>query len=172
MIPAGAPRAFPAWSVALAAIFAATVPAAAQSGPLPVTLIDPSSGDDVILEAGPRALHVVFFATWCPPCLEEMRPLADLQARWEERGYRLVLIAVRTRHTRERLAQFKVRSEPPGRLLFDSVGGASRAFQASDLPTHVLIDASGAEVTRSPSLDAAFVERLERLIREGELERE
>ena len=37
----------------------------------------------VVLEAGPPALHVVFFATWCPVCVDELDRLARL---YRDRG--------------------------------------------------------------------------------------
>ena len=39
---------------------------------LPVELIDPRLDRAVELQAGDAALHVVFFATWCPPCVDEL----------------------------------------------------------------------------------------------------
>ena len=87
--------------------------AAAQ---LPLTFERPSDGRPVELTAGAPALHVVFFATWCPECVDELDRLADLEARWNGRGYRLVLVAVPTRHTAERLRKFAQDRMPPGEL--------------------------------------------------------
>jgi len=36
----------------------------------PLVLVDPRSGAAVRLEPGAPALHLVFFATWCPQCLD------------------------------------------------------------------------------------------------------
>ena len=91
---------------------------------------------------------------------EELDKLAELQARWEERGYRLVLVAVRARHTEDRLARFAAERQPPGELLYDSTGTVAQTLQADGLPTHVLFDAEGALVHRSQALDEGFLDAL------------
>ncbi|WP_303786682.1 TlpA disulfide reductase family protein [Azovibrio restrictus] len=41
-----------------------------------------------------RTLVVNFWATWCPPCKEEMPAFSRLQRQWQERGVQFVGIAV------------------------------------------------------------------------------
>jgi thiol-disulfide isomerase/thioredoxin len=116
-------------------------------------LEDPRTGQTVVIEPGAPTLHVVFFATWCSTCVDELPSLADLEARWKGQGYELVLIAVRTRHDLERLNAFADEERPPGRLLFDPDGQAEASWRASRLPTHVVFDAEGREVARSSRLN-------------------
>ena len=97
----------------------------------PIRLQDPSTGQDVELVTGGKALHIVFFATWCQPCRQELAQLRDLDARWKERGYRLVIVAVRNRQSAERLQRFIEEHRPPGQLLFDFSGWAERSFAFS-----------------------------------------
>jgi thiol-disulfide isomerase/thioredoxin len=125
--------------------------AAGAAGP---TLEDPRTGQAVVLAPDAQVTHLVFFATWCPPCLEELRKLAELEARWGDEGYRLVIVAVQVRHTRERLAGFIAERQPPGRVLFDAKGEAERFWKASQVPTHLLLDARGATVVRRGALDS------------------
>jgi thiol-disulfide isomerase/thioredoxin len=146
-------RAALSWVALIVLGGAAAAPAAAEAPP---NLEDPRTGEQVVLEAGAPALHVVFFATWCPPCVEELTRLGALEARWSDRGYRLVLVGIRTRQTAERLAEFADAEEPPGRLLFDAAGEAERAWQAERLPTHLVLDPSGREVARSSELDESI----------------
>jgi thiol-disulfide isomerase/thioredoxin len=133
---------------------AAGAPAGFASGS--AKLVDPRTGREVVLEPGASALHLVFFATWCPPCVEELARLGEVEARWSERGYRLVLVGVRTRQTSERLAGFVEQEQPPGQLLFDAEGDAERAWQVKRLPTHVVLDSSGREVARASELDESI----------------
>lgn len=137
------------------------------AAPLPVTLADPRNGRPVELRAGAKALHIVFFATWCPPCVSELDRLAAFEARARSKGYRLVLVAVQTRHTRERLADFIDKRRPPGELLHDAEGIAGRAFGAEQLPLHVVLDSGGAVVQRSGALDGAVEQAIERLLGGG-----
>lgn len=108
------------------------------------TAIDVATGAQARIEA-PRQglLHVVAFATWCPPCVDELPALADLEARFAPRGYELVLVAVPSRQSLERLRRFREVEKLPGRLLFDSEGTVEAALGVERIPTHLWIDASG-----------------------------
>lgn len=140
----------------------------AAPGPLPATLSDPATGAEVELRAGAPVLHVAFFATWCPACVAELERLADLQLRWEESGYRLVIVAVATRQEPRRLARFAAEREPPGRFLHDPGGRVQKAFGAGSLPAHFLLDASGAVLASADALDDPFLSTLEQYLRKRE----
>ena len=129
-------------------------------------LLDPETGKPVELPVGAQALHLVFFATWCPTCIGELTDLSELDARWSRKGYRLVIVAVRTRHDAARLAEFIADERPPGRMLFDSEGVAEQRWGAKRLPTHVVLDANGKEVARSSALGPEIEAALERLLDE------
>jgi peroxiredoxin len=117
-----------------------------------VSLQSPITGQTTQLEIGAPVLHIVFFALWCPPCLDELEALTQLQARWAERGYQLVLVAVQTRHTAERLTKFAEENELPGELLFDIDGAAEQRFAVAGLPTHLLLDGSGEIILRADAV--------------------
>jgi thiol-disulfide isomerase/thioredoxin len=129
--------------------------AAATAAETEWRLVDPRLGRPAVLEPSPLS-HVVFFATWCPACVAELDRLAEMEARFGGRGYRLSLVAVAARHTPERLVQFANERRPPGRLLFDPTGAAQEKLRVEHLPLHVLLDASGRELARSGALDEAF----------------
>lgn len=41
-----------------------------------------------------RAMLVTFFATWCPPCIQEIPALKAVQARYAGQGFSVVALAV------------------------------------------------------------------------------
>ena len=41
-----------------------------------------------------KVLYIIFFATWCPPCVEEVPVLIDLQKRLAESGFTVIGFAV------------------------------------------------------------------------------
>jgi peroxiredoxin len=124
-------------------------------------LENPRTGEDVRVEPGAPVLHLVFFAIWCPPYQDELRALRDLNARWDERGYRLILVGVQNRQTAERLARFMSDNEVPGELLYDADGSVQAKLGAGQLPTHVLFDASGRELLRAGGLEEGVAETVE-----------
>jgi thiol-disulfide isomerase/thioredoxin len=138
--------------------------ARARAAELPLVLQDPASGASVEVAPGAHALHVVFLATWCQPCLDEIPRLADLEARWGTQGYQLVLVAIPTRQTRERVARFHDEKKPPGRLLFDADGSAGRKLGADVLPAHFVFDREGKLVLKGRSLSDAVVGAVEGLL--------
>ena len=58
-------------------------------------LTDVVSGDDVSSKqfAG-KALLVTFFATWCPPCMQEVPDLIDLQQKYSSKGFSVLALSV------------------------------------------------------------------------------
>ena len=144
----------------------ASAPAAAavDSALLPQSLIDPRSGEVVELRPGAPVLHVVFFATWCPPCRDELPRLTELSTRWADGGYRLVLVAVSSRQTEERLRDFIRTSGIEGEILLDTESKAQQAFGAEQLPTHVLFDARGGMVARAAELSEKIESTIERIM--------
>lgn len=133
---------------------------------LPLSLIDPRTGDVVELQSGAALLHLVFFATWCPPCRDELPRLTELDTRWGNGGYRLVLVAVAARQSTERLREFVDSANIGGEVLFDSSGQAQKTFGATQLPTHVVIDEHGTALVRAPSLSAEIESVIESVMME------
>jgi peroxiredoxin len=151
---------------ALAADAPASLPAGAA-----LRADDPATRESVALDPSQGPMHVVFLATWCKPCLAEIPRLVDLEDRWKPDGLRMILVAVATRQTPERLREFAAQQPLPGRLLFDADGSVAAAFGASTIPTHALVDRRGRIVARSSALDSVFAQAAERLVRqEGRLQ--
>lgn len=141
---------------------ALTTPAlAAPEGADAIRLLDPRTGTTAVLGRGAPVMHVAFFATWCQTCLDELERLSELEDRWRGEGYRLVLVAVPSRQNAERLAAFAEERTLPGRLAFDEAGTLTALLSADRLPTHVLLDSTGAEIARAETADqiAAALER-------------
>ena len=147
--------------VALAADPKASIPLAPS-----LTAIDPVTGDAVALDPSQGPMHVVFIATWCRPCMEQMPKLVDLEDRWKPDGYRLFRVAVETRQTPDRLRELLAQGPLPGRLLFDANGAVASAFGAATIPAQALVDRSGRIVARAGALDAEFKQAVERLVRQ------
>jgi thiol-disulfide isomerase/thioredoxin len=161
-----AARAIAASTLALALL----VPAVAASDSettqfrFPIELLDPETDRNVLLEPGAPVLHVVFFATWCRPCMDEISRLTELDARWGDGGYRLVLVAVRTRQSAMRLRRLVAGGEVPGEVLFDSAGEAESVLGAELLPAHLLFDSRGNIVLRAQALGDDLESEIRRLV--------
>ena len=41
-----------------------------------------------------KAMLITFFATWCPPCLQEIPTLKELHAKFHQQGFAVVALSV------------------------------------------------------------------------------
>lgn len=115
--------------------------------------VDVATGEPARLAPPERGvLHVAIFATWCPPCVDEVDRLAEWEARYGAEGYRVVVLAVPERQTLDRLRRFRSERHPPGRFLWDSTGAVVRALDARAVPAHILLGPGGVELWRGVAL--------------------
>jgi len=155
---------------ALAALLAsAPVRSASKAGGAPdgvaatidldaASAVDPGTGDRIPVLTGGTIYHVVFFATWCPPCVDEIPLLADLHERWEEDGYALVLVAISNRQDRERVSEFAFQARVPGRVVFDEKDVLRNLLDVERIPTHLLIDRRGRVLLRTAGFEGRIAE--------------
>lgn len=82
---------------------------------------------------------LVFWATWCGACVEEMAGLEQLAARADGR-YEVLAVS---REPRAKLARWAKKRARPVPIAIDARGEAFAAYRVESLPTHVIIDAEG-----------------------------
>lgn len=59
------------------------------------TLEDVRDGEDINSRAFEgKALFVTFFATWCPPCIQEVPNLIDLHEKYSNEGFSVIGLSV------------------------------------------------------------------------------
>lgn len=87
-------------------------------------------------ELAPATL-VHFWATWCPPCRQEIPSLLAFAGEVGDRRLKLVLVAVADE--RDRAVAFVGNPRYP--VLFDPVWDVARRFRTTQLPeTHLILD--------------------------------
>jgi len=87
---------------------------------------------------------ISFWATWCKPCIKELRNLNDLLEDWEEE-YNVELVAVSVDDSRN-TARVKPFASGQGwnfDILLDPNADLQRAMNVTNPPATFLIDASG-----------------------------
>jgi thiol-disulfide isomerase/thioredoxin len=82
-----------------------------------------------------------FWATWCPPCVEEIPSLGRLNARLAGKGFRVVSIDVGEEAAQVREFLQKVPAEFP--VLLDPEGSVTGPWNIRAFPTSFLIDREG-----------------------------
>ncbi len=108
------------------------------------TLPDASGAPLPLARFAGRPLVVNFWATWCPPCIEEMPELSDLHRELAPRGLQMIGIGI---DTHAKIAEFAAKSPVSYPLVVAGMGGTEigRRFgnQAGMLPFTVLIGRDG-----------------------------
>lgn len=122
-----------------------------SSRAFPQAIFQDDQGEDLSLETfRGQVILVNLWASWCPPCKEEMPTLARLQTLQGGEDFQVVTIAVEDVETdalQDALAQLGASNLPgykdPSRRIVGALG-------AIGLPTSVLLDRRGLEIGRLP----------------------
>jgi peroxiredoxin len=88
-----------------------------------------------------KVVLVNFWATWCPPCVQEMPLLETLYQSLRQRPF--VVWAVAMKENRDRVAPFMDKYQLGFPALLDTDGAVSARYGVRGLPATYLIDCTG-----------------------------
>ncbi len=115
---------------------------------------------------GKRVVHVVFWATWCIPCMEEVPTLRATYEKYRERGLQVLGIAVDMSQSQEdvRAAARNLKINYP--ILWDDGGALLDRYAVSYIPQNFLIGKDGVIRYAGTSLPPDYDTMLEALLKE------
>ncbi len=87
-----------------------------------------------------------FWASWCPPCREEMPSMQKLFTSWDKNKY--VMLAVNLKEDESAVKAFARQNNYTFPILLDRDGKVGHAYMVRGIPTTYLIDKDGKIVTR------------------------
>ena len=94
-----------------------------------------------------KVVVVNFWATWCPPCREEMPSMERLYRNYKDKG--LVMLAINVdENGKQAVAQFLKRTPHSFPILLDSDNAAQQAYGVFRFPESFIIDRNGIVVKR------------------------
>ena len=118
-----------------------------RGDPVPAYGAATLAGDSLALDAlAGRPVLLNIWATWCPPCREEMPALQTLHDRYSEQG--LAVIAVSLDASGADAATFAEELGLTMRMLHDPASRVTRAFRTTGVPETFLIGTDGRIVRR------------------------
>lgn len=132
----------------LAAVPAAAMPLAAaqarsaRSGPAPdFTLPVRGGGSATLSELQGQVVMLNFWATWCPPCRQEMPLLDQLFQRYQRLGFSL--LGVNVEQENRLIDRFLAEVPVSFPILLDTTEEVGRLYEVAAMPTTILVDRKG-----------------------------
>lgn len=95
--------------------------------------------------------HVVLlnvWATWCPPCREEMPGLEQLSQAFQSEGLRVVAVSIDGRTADAEIDEFVRDNDINFTILHDPDGRVSRTFRTAGVPESFLLGRDGVLLKR------------------------
>jgi len=112
-----------------------------RSGPTPDFQLPDAAGRTVSLSGQKgHAVMLNFWATWCPPCVDEVPSLEDLARRLD--GSDMRLLAVSVDDDWDKIRSFFAKGSKMG-VLLDTSHDVPKKFGTEKFPETFLIDAAG-----------------------------
>jgi len=103
-----------------------------------VTGITPSGAALALWDVKGQLFLINFWATWCAPCIEEMPALQSLHAKFKDRGFQVVGIAVDD--TEENVREVVQRYGITYPIIIDNKAQSKRQYQVKGFPESFLLD--------------------------------
>lgn len=90
-----------------------------------------------------KAVLVNFWASWCPPCLEETPALIEAYNELKAENPNIEFVGIGTNDDKANLVKFAENNNVPYVMVDDADGKVSDAYAVRGMPTTFFIDANG-----------------------------
>ena len=109
-----------------------------------------------------KVVAVLFWADWCPPCINELNLLAPVYAQYKSQGLRI--LAVNLRQDKAAVKNIVTQLDSAYDFLMDFDGEVAAAYGVKNLPASFIIDRAG--LIKSRILGESTPETFEQIILE------
>ena len=89
---------------------------------------------------GKMPVLLVFGATWCPSCKEEIPELKQIHKQFSDR---IKVLYVDIQESRTKVAAYVKKHEIPYMVLLDTAGDVARDYGVNGIPLNVVVDING-----------------------------
>lgn len=114
---------------------------------------------------GRGPIYISFWATWCKPCLEELKILQGLYEKYNERGFRIFAVNTEGARAKGKIKSFVKSNGFTFDILIDNDGEVfRRKFKGFAMPFSVMTDPQGQVVFSAVGFKPGDEEHIEELI--------
>lgn len=147
------------FAAALLAIAPQTQAEPIMRAPAPPLRIETARGENFDLEAmRGKVVLVLFWATWCGPCLAEMPAVATFYRRHREQGFEVIALSVDEPRDRGKMLRLLAKLPFPGALLSEA---SRNGFGTPDgVPISYVIDKRGVVRDRFIAIDTELLDEV------------
>jgi len=113
---------------------------------------------------GQSVVHLVFWATWCVPCVEEVPRLKAIYERYSAQGFEILGVVVAMNQTEEGVRTFVGKHNMPYPILWDGDLKVMNRYRVDSIPQNFLIDRDGIIRYTGVGLPAAYEELVKEML--------
>lgn len=107
---------------------------------LPEFVLGTPQGKEIKVAAGGQPLVLNFWATWCPPCRQEMPELEKFSRQYNGK---VTFYAINIQESGDKITEFMTQNQYSMQVLADKDGVVARSFRVNAIPTTLVIDKQG-----------------------------
>lgn len=116
--------------------------------PIDFTLYDNYGNQHTLSEYKGKTVFLNFWATWCPPCREEMPYIEELYKEYNENKDDVIILGVASPNlgregTEEHITEFLKDNEMTFPVVFDEKGSLMQGYGMNAFPSTLIIDKDG-----------------------------
>ncbi len=114
-----------------------------------------------------KVVLIDFWATWCPPCVDEMPNIVKAYKKYHDKGFEIIGISLD--QNKKKFLRFIEDNDMTWRQFYDGKGGnneLARKYSIDSIPSTFLLDKNGkiiAKNLRGPALEEAIKEAVAKL---------
>jgi peroxiredoxin len=113
---------------------------------------------------GRSIVHLVFWATWCMPCIEEVPRLEAAYQQYHAQGFEVLGVVVTMNQTKEGVRAFAEKNGVQYPLLWDGDTKVMSRYRVDAIPQNFLIDRDGIIRYTATSLPGGYEELVAKML--------
>jgi peroxiredoxin len=113
---------------------------------------------------GKSVVHLVFWATWCMPCIEEVPRLQAAYQQYREQGFEVLGVLVTMNQTREGVRAFAEKNGVEYPILWDGDSRVMSRYRVDSIPQNFLIDRDGVIRYAGVGLPGGYEEMVSKML--------